>query len=175
MILRDLLAVLHRTSATRRQRRAAARVGQGARWRRAAARESAEEVWWRNGRMIKAGMENNPMPRERAMLRRGTEDGRDEVRWLIAIRRCLRLSPMDEKKKAPAARAAPGRWFGLLWCEVLVIAQVHHILEHGRARRQIGRVQEQGVKGVTTRGRTVDCGAAFERPGVVFRVVHADQ
>jgi hypothetical protein len=62
MILRDLLAVLQRTSATRRQRRAAARVGQGARWRRAIARESAEGVRWWNGRMIKAGMKNNPMP-----------------------------------------------------------------------------------------------------------------
>src|SRR6266853_2491025 len=109
------------------------------------------------------------------MLRRGTNDSLDKVQWLIAIRRCLRLSAMDEKKKTPVARAAPGRWVGLLWCEVLVLAQVHHVLEHGRARRQIGRVQEQGVKGVTTRGRTVDCGAAFERSGVVFRVVHADQ
>jgi hypothetical protein len=62
MILRDLLAVLQRTSATRRQRRAAARVGHGARWRGAIARESAEGVWWWNGRMKKAGTKNNPMP-----------------------------------------------------------------------------------------------------------------
>jgi hypothetical protein len=28
----------------------------------------------------------------------------------------------------------------LLWCEVLVVAQVHDVLEHGRARRQVRRI-----------------------------------
>src|SRR5438876_9836865 len=74
----------------------------GRRWRRAIARESAEGVRWWNGRMMEAGMKNNPMPAP--MLRRGTKDSRDKVQWLIAIRRCLRWSAMDEKKKTPVAR-----------------------------------------------------------------------
>lgn len=168
-----LLAVLQRTSANRRQRRATARIGQcaghGHRQRKRRGRlvvERADDKGWD---------EKQSDARDLPMLRSGTKESRDEVRWSIAIRRCLRLSPMDEKKKAPVARAAPGRWVGLLWREVLVIAQVHHVLEHRRARRQIDRVEEQGVKGVTPRGRTVDRGAAFEYPSVVFRVVHADQ
>jgi len=56
-----------------------------------------------------------------------------------------------------------------------VIARVHHVLEHGRARRQVRRVQEQSVKRITTSGWTVDGVAAFEDARVVFGVVHADQ
>src|ERR1700687_3226086 len=82
---------------------------------------------------------------------------------------------MDERRKAPVAKAYRGCRSQLLRCKVLVIAEVYHVLEHGRARRQVRRVQEQGVKGVTSPGRTVDRGAALEHARVVFGVVHADQ
>src|SRR6202167_4567030 len=78
-----------------------------------------------------------------------------------------------------SALAEPG-WLGdasgwLLWGEVLVIAQVYDVLEHGRAWRQVVGVQEQRVEiKVTLRG-VVDHGAAFECARVVFGVVHAHE
>ena len=55
---------------------------------------------WLLGRLQAPGVYPMPAP----MLRRGTKDSRDKVQWLIAIRRCLRWSAMDEKKKTPVAR-----------------------------------------------------------------------
>jgi len=63
----------------------------------------------------------------------------------------------------------------LLWCEALVIAQADRVLEHGRARRQVGWVEELRVEEVVTLvRRTVHGVAALKYAGVVLRVVHAD-
>src|SRR5271167_1193235 len=69
-ILRHRLAVPQSTRANTRQTKAAAKVPQGARWRRAMARTRADGVWWRNGRMTKAGTKNNPMPAKADTLKR---------------------------------------------------------------------------------------------------------
>ena len=63
-------------------------------------------------------------------------------------RRCIRDG--HPKHLRPDPRSETAR---LLWGEVLVIAQVHDVLEHGRARRQIRRIQEQSVEIVITRTR----------------------
>src|SRR5580700_2601000 len=54
-ILRHLSAVCQRRSRNTRQSKAATRVAQGARWRSAMARVSADGDWWRKGRMMKKG------------------------------------------------------------------------------------------------------------------------
>ncbi len=56
-----------------------------------------------------------------------------------------------------------------------MIAEVDHVLEHGRARRQICQIQEERVKRVATSGRAVYGGASLEDSGVVLRVIHADE
>src|ERR1700690_409152 len=61
-ILRHRLAAPHNATTSTRQTRAAAKVPHGARWRNAKAKVSAPGAWCRNGRMINAGMKNNPMP-----------------------------------------------------------------------------------------------------------------
>src|SRR5215469_3825208 len=62
----------------------------------------------------------------------------------------------------------------LLRSEALVIAQADHVLEHRRARRQVHRVKEQGIKEVITFRSTVNLAATLKDTGVVLRVVHAD-
>src|SRR5208283_5678005 len=68
------------------------------------------------------------------------------------------------------------RWsYVLLRREILMEAQVDQILEHGCARRQIRRIQQERVKRVMAGRRAVDCVTAFEYAGVVLGVVHAHQ
>src|SRR5207302_6399696 len=85
----------------------------------------------------------------------------------------------DCTKKNPGPLSGTGAFefflVQLLRREVLVIAQVHDVLEHGRAGGQVCRIQEKSVEGVATSWRTVHRGAAFEDAGVVFGIVHADQ
>src|SRR5271165_5862297 len=179
-ILRHRLLARHRRSAKTIEMSAAVRVPRGARCRRSMASVRAVAVWWWKGRMTKAGMKNRPMAvraearkisQEKALR---TENGRMSR---SATKRAMSIVSNLQGKKMPRPR---GRGWdqmrvNLLWREVLVVAQVHHVLEHGRAWRQVRRVQELDVKRVTTSRRAVDSGAALEDAGVVFRVVHADQ
>src|SRR5438270_7375903 len=72
------------------------------------------------------------------------------------------------------ARAALRQAY-LLGREILVIAQVHHILERRRSRGQVSRIQEQRVERIVTGRRAVHHRAAFECSSVVLGVVHAHQ
>src|ERR1700733_13728266 len=95
------------------------------------------------------------------------------------IRQISRGKKFVARKTAPIRGAGPGRLLlqlqTLLTREVLVITQADHVLEHGRARRQIVRVQELGVEEVVSVRRSVHHIAALEHPSVVLRIVHADQ
>jgi len=78
----------------------------------------------------------------------------------------------DPRSRTGAALAATRL---LLRCEGLVIAQADHVLEHGRAWRQVVGVQELRVEEIVSRRCPVDRVAALEYAGSVLRIVHADQ
>src|SRR5215470_18684514 len=63
----------------------------------------------------------------------------------------------------------------LLWRETLLITQVHDVLEHRRAGRQVRRIQEQYIEVIVTAGRAVYRRATLEYSRVVLGVVHAHQ
>src|SRR5690349_20050881 len=68
------------------------------------------------------------------------------------------------KKKPRSVKIGTSRWsllLSLVWCEVLPVAQVRDVLEHGRAWRKIRRIQEGAVERIITGWRVVDRGAAF--------------
>src|SRR5215469_1127525 len=44
----------------------------------------------------------------------------------------------------------------LLWCEVLVIAQAHHVLEHWCSWRQMGKVHKMKNAKIVSLGKNVD-------------------
>jgi hypothetical protein len=58
--------------------------------------------------------------------------------------------------------------------EDLLEADVDYVAEFGRARGQLGEIQEVGVKGVVTGWRRIDCAAAFEDSGGILRIEQAD-
>lgn len=83
-------------------------------------------------------------------------------------------------KNAPVLFSLAGKDRGtlvqlaLLRSEVLVVAQADYVLEHGRAGRQVRRIQELGVEEIVTFWGAVHRIATFEIARVVLRVVHAD-
>src|ERR1019366_4379118 len=73
----------------------------------------------------------------------------------------------------PPASAHPRS--SLIRPEVLPVTQVHHVLQHGRAGRQIRRGKKLSVEIVVTGRRTIDQVAALEGPSRVLCVVQTDQ
>src|ERR1700722_11040836 len=135
--------------------------------------------------MIKKGMKKKPnamradgTKRNQRKLRRECILNSNQTATSIVTAEVKISTPSTSSGQALSQKTREG-WgileIRLLRGEVLVIAQVDYVLKHGRAGREVCRVQEKCVKGVATSGRTVDGGAALEDAGVVFGVVHADQ
>src|SRR5207237_7838335 len=73
------------------------------------------------------------------------------------------------------ATGASDQLISLVRSEVLPVVHVVHVAEHGRARRQVRRIQEQHVKGVIARRWRVNGCATLKDTGGVLRIVQADQ
>ena len=91
-----------------------------------------------------------------------------------------RMHPQLHNKKmsrpcSPLRGKTGTPWFNLplLRSEVLVVAQAYDVLEHGRAGRQVRRIQELGVEEIVTFWGAVHSITTLEIAGVVLRVVHA--
>ncbi len=79
------------------------------------------------------------------------------------------------QKKAGPFRGRPSSSLSLVRFEVLPVRQVDYVLQHGRARRQLCRIQERRVEVEVAVGRAIDHGAALESAGGILRIVQADQ
>src|ERR1700727_2366995 len=129
--------------------------------------------------MMKAGMKNSPMATEAETKKMNETKGCRAEGRSREERMSLKLYQHAIKEKRPGSLEEPGRCSNsqLLWCDVLVIAQVVDILKLRSSRRQVARAQEQDVKVIVSWRRTVHVAARaiLVCPRVVLRVVHADQ
>src|SRR5581483_576815 len=95
------------------------------------------------------------------------------------LRNSRRSGAKPGSRKKPRSDEDRGRsgstLLGLVGREVLPVAQVHDVLEHGRTGRKVRRVQEGVIEIVLTTGRAIHHGAALVNTVCVLRIVQADE
>src|SRR5882757_2195072 len=106
--------------------------------------------------MMTAGMKNSAMAasadttnRTHKYPRRGCIAMNIQRRSVVTLRQCAHDCTGWPQKKTPVPQRGTGtvnHFFQLVRCEVLMIAQVHDVLELRRRRRQVRRIQEQHVE-----------------------------
>ena len=92
--------------------------------------------------------------------------------------RGLEASQIQKLTTRPTATAAgegarPAPF--LVRSEVLPVGQVDHVLQHRRAWRQLGWIQECCVEVIVPVGRTIYQSAAFERASGILRIIETNE